>query len=152
MVRGRAHRPSSAAWAPLGLIAPLGATGRLIRDIALRAFPCPLSQAYAPAAGGAAVLPVWLSDGPYGIHPASIGLLSLQSSVPWAEIKLGMQIRWFQFFTRKRAHRLYPAKYPDPHCQLCTPPQPQEETPGNYFGGCTHPLMHENWGPRELDG
>ena len=69
------------------------------------------AQAYAPVVGGAAVLPVWLSDGAYGIHPASIGLLSLQSSVPWAELKLGMQIRWFQFFTRKRAHRLYPAKY-----------------------------------------
>ena len=54
-----------------------------------------------------------------------------------------MQIRWFQFFTRKRAHRLYPAKYPDPHCQLCAPPQPQEETPGHYFGGCTHPLMRD---------
>ena len=101
------------------------------------------AQAYEPVAGGAAVLPVWLSAGPYGIHPASIGLLSLQSSVPWAEIKLGMQIRWFQFFTRKRAHRLYPAKYPDRHCQLCTPPQPQEETPGHYFGGCTPPLMRD---------
>ena len=54
-----------------------------------------------------------------------------------------MQIRRFQFFTRKRAHRLYPAKYPDPHCQLCAPPQPQEETPGHYFGGCTHPLMRD---------
>jgi ribonuclease HI len=87
-----------------------------------------------------AASPSWLAPGPYTVDPASCACLSLDSQLQWGLVRLATQIRWEQFWTRKRAHKLYPGKYQSPMCQLCLD---RQETIGHYFGGCTHQLMHK---------
>ena len=89
------------------------------------------------AAAGAAD---WLAPGPYALHPSTLPLLTAAAATPWQYIRLGLQIRWGQFFTRARAHRIYPAQHPDPTCGLCG--AGCRETIAHYFGGCGHPVTH----------
>lgn len=89
------------------------------------------------AATGAAV---WLPTGPYALHPATLNLLTPDSSLPWHLIRLGVQIRWGQFFTHARAHCIYPAQHPT--CGLCADGVP--ETISHYFGGCDHPAVRQH--------
>ena len=94
-------------------------------------------------ADGTAPLPAWLPPAPFGVDPATANLLSLRSDLPWDRVRIGMQVRWRQFFTRARAHQLYPHKHPSPACLHCVAGPPQDETIGHFFGGCNHPLMQD---------
>jgi hypothetical protein len=68
----------------------------------LATYPDCLTPAIGPA------LPPWLPPGPYGLHALSFTVLTLDSPLDWGSLRLGLQVRWRQLFTRQRAHQLLP--------------------------------------------